>query len=257
MSHLDDDALAELALGGGRASDSEHTAACAECRGELESLRATLARVQAAGPGAGLLSPPDRVWDAIVKEIESSDTEIGSSDAMPGTAPSAAPAPDAPSASAPGADDLASRRQRRTSRWALAAAAAAGVAVGGVGVGAALGIGSADEPVSIVAQAPLTDLATELPAGDAVLETRPDGTQVLVVTTDARDVEDAYLEVWLIDEAIDGMVSLGHLTDGIGEFVLPAGFDVTNFPIVDISVEPLDGVPTHSGDSVTRGVLDA
>lgn len=28
------------------------------------------------------------------------------------------------------------------------------------------------------------------------------------------------------------------------------------FPIVDISAEPLDGVPTHSGDSVTRGVLD-
>ncbi|MFW2512849.1 anti-sigma factor [Demequina sp. SO4-13] len=252
MSHLDDDALAELALGGGRESDAEHAAGCADCRDELESLRAMLARVQAAGPGTGLLTPPDRVWDSVVAELDS-DGE-SSVDVLGASTTADAPPREAPQS---GSDELASRRERGGSRWTLAAAAAAGIVVGGVGVGVALGIGAGGGDASVVAQAPLTDLSSEAPAGAAVLETRADGTQVLVVDTDARDLEGAYLEVWLIDEAIDGMVSLGHLTDGSGEFVLPEGFDVGEFPIVDISVEPLDGVPTHSGDSVTRGVLDA
>ncbi|MDN4480733.1 anti-sigma factor [Demequina muriae] len=251
MSHLDDDVLAELALGGGSASDAEHAATCTECRGELESLRAMVARVQMAGPGGDLLTPPDRVWSAIAAEVDSENAALDSPrDAeheSDGSTPALATAGD---------DDLAVRRPRRGSRWSLAAAAAAGVVVGGIGVGAALGINGGDEPAAIVAQAPLTDLSTEAPAGDAVVETRDDGTQVIVIDTDTRDVDDAYLEVWLIDEAIEGMVSLGHLTGGSGEFVLPPGFDISDFPIVDISVEPLDGVPTHSGDSVTRGVLE-
>ena len=35
------------------------------------------------------------------------------------------------------------------------------------------------------------------------------------------------------------------------------GLDLTEFPLLDISVEPLDGDPTHSGVSVARGDLDA
>ncbi|WP_062131217.1 anti-sigma factor [Demequina aestuarii] len=253
MSHLDDDVLAEFALGGGSASDAEHAATCVECRGEVESLRAMVARVQMAGPGGDLLTPPDRVWDAVVAEVHSDravpSRSSGEADESDGSGPASA-------VTTADDDDLASRRPRRGSRWSLAAAAAAGVVVGGIGVGAALGINGGDEPAAIVAQAPLTDLSTEAPAGDAVVETRDDGTQVIVIDTDTRDVEDAYLEVWLIDEAIKGMVSLGHLTGGSGEFVLPPGFDISDFPIVDISVEPLDGVPTHSGESVTRGVLE-
>lgn len=247
MSHPDNEALAELALGGGSASDAEHAVGCTDCRTEVASLQAMVARVQIAGPGRDLLTPPDRVWSAIVAEIDADDS-----------AATAAPETDADTRAhvPPAADDLAARRPRRGSRWSLAAAAAAGVVVGGLGVGAALGLGNGGEETAVVAAAPLTDLATEAPAGDAVLESRADGTQVLVINTDERDVDDAYLEVWLIDEAIDGMVSLGHLTGGSGEFVLPPGFDASDFPIVDISVEPLDGVPTHSGDSVTRGVLD-
>ena len=36
---------------------------------------------------------------------------------------------------------------------------------------------------------------------------------------------------------------------------LPADLDLAEFPLVDVSVEPLDGNPTHSGDSVARGEL--
>ena len=84
-----------------------------------------------------------------------------------------------------------------------------------------------------------------------------DGTRVLVVDTTAPQVDDADLEVWLIDPNIEGMVSLGFLTSDTAEFEIPAGYAVADYPIVDVSVEPRDGVPTHSGDSVTRGVLES
>jgi anti-sigma-K factor RskA len=53
------------------------------------------------------------------------------------------------------------------------------------------------------------------------------------------------------------MVPLGMVQPGTQEFELPPDLDLTQFPIVDVSVEPLDGVPTHSGDSVARGELES
>ena len=68
------------------------------------------------------------------------------------------------------------------------------------------------------------------------------------------DPDDGYLELWLIDPTVTRLVSLGPLrTDGI--YDIPAGVDPAAFPIVDVSVEPVDGDPTHSGDSVLRGEL--
>jgi anti-sigma-K factor RskA len=63
-----------------------------------------------------------------------------------------------------------------------------------------------------------------------------------------------YLELWLIDTKVEGMVSLG-IVDGNGEFELPSGLRYADFPIVDISTEPYDGKPTHSGASLLRGSL--
>jgi anti-sigma-K factor RskA len=81
---------------------------------------------------------------------------------------------------------------------------------------------------------------------------------VLTVTVDApTSGADGFREVWLIDSEVRGMVSLGPLEGGTGQFVIPAGVDVGQFPIVDVSLEPVDGVPTHSGNSIVRGTLDA
>lgn len=63
-----------------------------------------------------------------------------------------------------------------------------------------------------------------------------------------------YYELWAIDTKVKGMVSLGPL-HGAGTYRLPKGVDPTRFPIVDISIEPADGVPTHSGTSLLRGRL--
>ena len=74
------------------------------------------------------------------------------------------------------------------------------------------------------------------------------------VETRGLDAGDGYLELWLIDPTVSRLVSLGPLrADGI--YDVPAGVDPAQFPIVDVSVEPVDGNPTHSGDSVLRGQL--
>ena len=52
------------------------------------------------------------------------------------------------------------------------------------------------------------------------------------------------------------MVPVGVARAGTVSFELTVCLDLGRFPIVDVSVEPLDGDPTHSGVSVVRGVLD-
>ena len=58
----------------------------------------------------------------------------------------------------------------------------------------------------------------------------------------------------MIDPEVSQLVSLGPLRED-GLYDLPAGLDPEAFPIVDVSVEPIDGDPTHSGDSLLRGQL--
>jgi anti-sigma-K factor RskA len=80
------------------------------------------------------------------------------------------------------------------------------------------------------------------------------GVLQLHVQTSGLDPGRGFLEVWLIDPTVTKLVSLGPLRpDGV--YDIPRGVDPTQFPIVDVSVEPVDGNPAHSGDSVLRGEL--
>ncbi len=78
--------------------------------------------------------------------------------------------------------------------------------------------------------------------------------------TDLVGAEETY-ELWIIDSDVDQMYSLGEIgSTGDGDqrsYEIPEGVDIRDFPIVDISLEPDDGNPAHSGDSHFRGVLDA
>ncbi len=94
-------------------------------------------------------------------------------------------------------------------------------------------------------------------SGSAELGVTSDGQQVLTVSVTADDPSEGYREVWLIDTEVAGMVSLGILDGSSGEFVIPDGVEVGDFPIVDVSLEPFDGDPTHSGDSIVRGQIEA
>lgn len=239
MRHCDDETLAALALGEPvGADDTAHVETCERCAAEVAELRALQATLVDAGAAGPLIDPPASVWAGIAAEVAGRDD--------------AAPATVVPLTSAKGA------RRREPSRlfrpWVVGAAAAAGVAIGAFGV--SLLTRDTAPQQTLLAQAALSDLATDADAGTARVERRDDGTEVLVVDTTVPSDPAGALEVWLIDPDVVGMVSLGFLTGDHGEFEIPAGYDVVSFPIVDISVEPADGDPTHSGDSITRGILE-
>jgi hypothetical protein len=142
------------------------------------------------------------------------------------------------------------RRPRRTG-WLIGAAAAAVLAVAGV-VAVVSGDGDGGAPV---ARAELDPLPAALPGTETASASlvERDGTNELDLPLDVPTAPGFY-EVWLIDENVDGMVSLGPVRSD-GRYEIPAAVDVSAFPIVDVSIEPADGVPTHSGRSVLRGTL--
>lgn len=231
MSHIDPELLALAALGE-RTADDEHVRQCAECSAELESLREVVALGRDIDDPV-LVPPPPAVWASIAAATRDDDTATD-------------PTPLSP----------ARPNRRPSARWLLAAAAV-GVVVGGSAV-----LGSQQLRTDPVAQ-PVASAALEpLPAYDATGQARvvdDDGTRALDVILDAVDpaiADDGYLEVWLLDAEASGMVSLGVMPGSGGQLALPDGLDLDAFPVVDISLEPFDGDPTHSGDSVVRGQLD-
>lgn len=174
-----------------------------------------------------------------------------------GVAPPAGPPPEG---AGPAEGSAAPRHlptgRRPSRRWGLAAAAIVLVLLVVVGAVAAVGGGDGDRG-SVVASAELEPLPGE-PTGAArpvradLVDT--DGVLKLELSTSDLPAADGYYEVWLIDTNVDGMVSLGPARSD-GRYAVPADIDPGQFPIVDVSIEPPDGNPTHSGVSVLRGSL--
>jgi anti-sigma-K factor RskA len=100
---------------------------------------------------------------------------------------------------------------------------------------------------------PLDDRGAE---GNAEVVADADGSR-LRVQLDAPEPTEGYYEVWLLEPAVERMVQVGVVRSGTTTLDLPDGIDLAEYPIVDVSVEPLDGDPTHSGVSVARGILDS
>ncbi|SNT00458.1 Anti-sigma-K factor RskA [Geodermatophilus pulveris] len=246
-------------------ADAAHLDACAPCRDEVASLRRgvdALAVPELAAPSAAV-APPPSVWAAIAAgtgvrtaprpEVLAAAPVAPPPPPLAAVRPQAGPEPDPERepASAPVVP-------LRTGRSRLLLATAASLVVGaGIGAGAvALGTGS-DEGVAVAAAA-LTPLADSGATGEARVVERSDGTRVLQVDLAAADPRGGFYEVWLLDEAVEDLVSLGVVRGGREvELTLPPGVDVGEFPIVDVSVEPLDGDPGHSGQSIARGTLES
>lgn len=146
----------------------------------------------------------------------------------------------------------------RPARWwrspALLAAAAVVVVAGIVGAMLLAGGGAGGpEVVATVELLPLDDVTG---ASGSLVEV--DGRRELDIEADVAALPDpgGFYEVWLIDEDVEGMISLGPLRAD-GTYEVPSDVDYRDYPIVDVSVEPDDGDPTHSGSSILRGTLTA
>ncbi len=92
-------------------------------------------------------------------------------------------------------------------------------------------------------------------AGEATLIRQDSGDLALDLDLPDLPETDGVYEIWMIDGSINEMVSLGTAS-GDGTYAIPAGVDPSALPVVDLSVEPRDGDPTHSGQSILRGTLD-
>lgn len=148
--------------------------------------------------------------------------------------------------------DPAAATSRR--RWWLGAAAALVV----VGVGGAALLWRDDAEVVLATTELTSDGLDGAPPGlrgQADVVESSAGEVIRVDVGDARPASGEFLEVWLIKADVSGMVSLGTVRpDGTYEF--PQGLSLADYPIVDVSTEPYDGDPKHSGASLLRGQID-
>ena len=87
------------------------------------------------------------------------------------------------------------------------------------------------------------------------MEQLPDGTRRLVVRLSSDHIA-GFRGVWVGSADLSKMVSLGVLANDSGSFAIPAGVDLTQYPIVDVSDQPYNGNPAHSADSIARGTLN-
>lgn len=270
MDHIEPEELAVLALDGREpdAAVRAHLDTCPDCLAEYDSLVRTVALGRGA-PDDEFEAPPSSVWTAIHAELGLS-SELAA-DPTPGRTPVAVA--DAPASRS---DHVAPRRRprrpalasdgtdgtRRRSAWLpITVAAAVGGILAGVALGWLLGAagtgGTVDQdPAVVLASAELDSFpGWEDAVGSATVEEGADGVRTVVVDLDASVPAGDVREVWLIRSDASGLVSLGLLDGESGRFVVPAGIDLDEFTLVDVSAEPVDGDPAHSGDSIVRGEL--
>ncbi len=269
MRHPDADDLALVAVSTGVDLDHQgdvtaHVADCPVCQAEVEVFRyvAELVHPDGSGPGAPRELPPPgaHVWAGIAAELGLPDAAAPRLTAVPDLSPvpGLSPVPDRTvDPAAPPATSVGAPSRRPAYRLAVAALV----------VGAALGAGAMAvtrpgdtlDPTRIEASTRLDPVPggplvnPDPTLGTAQLVAVDDGQWVVVSTEELPLIAGAY-EVWLFGDG-GRMVALGALQAGQGRFSVPAGIDTREYRTIDISDEPADGNPAHSGVSVVRGTL--
>lgn len=143
---------------------------------------------------------------------------------------------------------------------AIAFAAIALFFVAGVGVGTLTGADDAAPPLAqTVQQATLAPVSARDAAASGVADVKKDG-QVIRLNLSGlpKTPSDKFYEAWLMDPD-NGLVAIGTFRvadDGKATLDLPVPVGTDKFPIVDISLQDVNGKPDHSGVSVLRGTLN-
>lgn len=224
---------------------------------EFEDLKALAKSIE---PEDGVRhAPPPELWDRIRAE------------AFDDASPRLSIAPEPESAQAdPDIIDLADQRSNRgvdeqpaidltsESRFSprmLIAVAAALVAFVVVGTVAIAGLGGEANPV-YAAEISNADLP-EAFDGTASVTLEVDDNPQIEISFDAPVPTDEPVELWLLSADGTDIVSVGLVEAGDTTWDWPEGLAPEEYPIVDLSIEPNDGDPTHSGRSILRGELTA
>ena len=232
--HLDPEVIALLALGESPGTGDDfigaqrHLQSCDDCRHEVEAFSAVAATARTITPHDALVAPPASVWAAIDSELQ-------------------APVHTLPVA----------QRSRRSSWFSLAAAACVGLLLGSGAMYAVTSSQRTTVAPTIVAEASLSPLPGSQASGNVEVVSTSSGAQVLVDVSGLAK-PDGFYEVWLLDRKGEKLIALGVL-DGTdkGTFAMPPGVAMSDYPVVDVSLEPSDGNPEHSHHSLVRGTLPA
>ncbi|MGO4807207.1 anti-sigma factor [Arthrobacter sp. 2MCAF15] len=281
MEHLDAELLSLMALGEplGTDADADHLANCPQCSETLRGLQHAVHIATLDPTGIELEKPGSQNWTAIHQTLGLSPNLATDpltrrtdwppeSSGTPPTSPAAEETPPrhgeepeaAPTPLRPGAKN----RHARPGLWMTAAAAGIvlGTAAGWTAAGV-LGHPGSPAPAStqsvpaaiVLAQTSLTPLPAHTGSGDAQVKQLPDGTRQLTIRL-SNDHISGFRGVWVGSADLSKMVSLGVLANDSGVFTIPAGIDLAQYPIVDISDQPYNGNPAHSADSIARGTLN-
>ena len=242
MTHLDEEVLAQWALDDVEPEPdaADHVATCPQCQAALAELRDLSADLREA---PALSTPPADVWTRITTELDLTPTTTD-------------PGSSSPRSGSTGGGEAGVGRGRRYGRGMLTLAASVAAILGiGVGLGAAALFGGdgqspTNPPVAVVQLEPLPG---KTGSGTADLIQAGNELQVSVTGLTAQS---GYYELWLINSDGQRMVSLGVLDPARpGTFVIPADLTSQGYRIVDVSLEPNDGNPVHSRDSIVRGTI--
>lgn len=246
MAHYDAETLGLIALGeSDAASDGlRHLDTCATCAAEVSSLRNVVAAGRA-GKDAPLAEPPADLWDRISAQLQhdsdntSADTASEAANVVP----------------------LSSARRERSNRgrmmtWIGVAAAAVGL-IAGVAI-TSLVTTKSDAPKT-VASAPLEGEAVKAAHGTATLTyNKQQQPELLITVVNLPKSDHGFYEVWLMNATPVRFVALGVLgADHTGTFQLPPNLPANNYGYIDVSLQPFNGSPLHSGVSVVRGAIPA
>jgi hypothetical protein len=260
VQHLDPESLSLLALGEELGDDAaDHLRSCASCAADYRGFRRAVLAAKPAAEATVLEPPGPQVWAGIHSALGLSDAvaadPLGSP--TPSGKPAAVPPGSAPVSVLPAREGRPGRRRERGSGWLrgpqvwLAAAAAALLAAG-----VFWSVQQNLPTATPLAQAQLAPVDQHSATGSARIVEARDGQRSLEVKVDKIEAT-GYQEVWLIAPDLSRLVSLGVMTSESGSFAVPAGLDLSEFPIVDVSDEPVDGNPAHSSVSIVRGTLSS
>lgn len=235
MPHHDPDDIALRAVGEhvgeevAREIDND-----AATRSELSSLRGTVSAARRSGvPFEVLEQPPSSVWQNISAAIEAD----------------VAPANDGAFKRHRKVAPLKNPARRGISPLRVAAIAACIAAISIVTFNALDTTGVTSVTTTELASG--NGVSTK---GTATLLREEDKLRLRVEITPTQLPSDHFQEVWLIKADASGLISLGPVRDD-STYDIPDTVDLEAYPIVDVSDEPIDGNPAHSGNTLCRGTL--
>ncbi|MEU6405944.1 anti-sigma factor [Streptomyces sp. NPDC046985] len=268
MKHPDEETLVSMALGElPTTGDDLHLQTCPTCQRELESLRRVVATAQAPEPDESvLLQPPPQLWTDIAAELSLLEEHFTEAPAVVDDELDAIVAGDRereherardvvrpPSEHSEAASGAVRRtRVRRRARFSVALAACTAL-LGAAGGSAVTWWATRGESTSAVSDAKPLDSLRPASKGYASLR----GTQThreLTVDVTGLPSTSGYFEVWLMNRSHTKLVSMGVLNpDGQATLPVPENIDLSEYSVVDVSIQPYNGKPDHSGKSIVRG----